>query len=536
MRITTFVRGLGLVAALAVTGCKSLDITNPNQPDAERALSDPAAIEAVTGGSVRIWFNTYEGLEGAGPLVTQAQTYSSSWNNFNMNFYSGLDLDGTRNSRSWQNSPSAAGRTSIEHFWNGYYSVLSLSTNVLKAIRLNGLVINNTSDTRRAEAVALLMQGAALSGIALNYDKGYVIDENTDLATLAYVDRKAVRDAARAKLDDAIAVAAANSFQTPGGWAGPGTITYTNGQIARIANTMAAHLLASWPRDAAENALVDWAAVAAYASNGISGGSPFDFMIEGDANAWYPEILVWFNDISGGRVHTRVANLLDPTTQTTPWPLAGNPQPNSLDRRLGDGTFGNAGTAASFGTSPIIIDTDTASITYGDTLSNPGTDFAWSSVAIFNMARGSYHQSNIAHVRYDRSGVQDPNGIWGGYGPAPVFSRQQNDLLWAEALIETNTNLALAADKINNSRVTRGGLSAASAGEGQAGLRTKLRYEQDVELLGLGAASYYHRRRITGGLVTGTPREMPVPAKELGVFGQALYTWGGATPNSPTPP
>jgi len=36
--------------------------------------------------------------------------------------------------------------------------------------------------------------------------------------------------------------------------------------------------------------------------------------------------------------------------------------------------------------------------------------------------------------------------------------------------------------------------------------------------------------------VTGTPREMPVPAKELGVFGQALYTWGGATPNSPTPP
>jgi hypothetical protein len=522
MRMTTFVRGLGLVAALAVTGCKSLDITNPNQPDAERALSDPAAIEAVTGGSVRIWFNTYEGLEGVGPLVTQAQTYSSSWNNFNMNFYSGLDLDGTRNSRSWQNSPSAAGRTSIEHFWNGYYSVLSLSTNVLKAIRLNGLVINNTSDTRRAEAVALLMQGAALSGIALNYDKGYVIDENTDLATLAYVDRKAVRDAARAKFDDAITVANANTFATPGGWAGPGTISYTNVQIAQIANTMAAHLLASWPRDAAENALVDWAAVVSYASNGMSSGTPFDFNIEGDANAWYPEILVWFNDISGGRVHTRVANLLDPTTQTTPWPLAGNPQPNSADDRLGDGSFGNASTAASFGTTP--------------RTANGGSDFAWSSVAIFNMARGSYHQSNIAHVRYDVSGVQDPNGIWGGYGPAPAFSRHQNDLLWAEGLIETNTNLALAADKINNTRVTRGGLSAATAGEGQASLRTKLRYEQDIELLGLGAASYYHRRRIAGGLVTGTPREMPVPAKELGVFGQALYTWGGATPNSPTPP
>ena len=113
MRMTTFVRGLGLAAALAVGACKSLDITNPNDPDAERALSDPAALEGLVGGSVQGWFNTFEGLEGTGPLVTQAQTYSSSWNNFNMDFYSGLDLDGTRNSRSWQNNPAAAQRTSI---------------------------------------------------------------------------------------------------------------------------------------------------------------------------------------------------------------------------------------------------------------------------------------------------------------------------------------------------------------------------------------------------------------------------------------
>lgn len=524
MRMTTFVRGLGLAAVVGLAGCKSLDITNPNDPDAERALADPAAIEAVAGGAVRIWFNTYEGLEAVGPLVTQAQTYSASWNNFNMNFYSSLDLDGTRNSRGWQNNPSAAGRTSVERFWNGYYSVLSLSTNVLKAIRVNNLIINNTADTRRAEAVALLMQGAALSGIALNYDKGYIIDENTDLATLAYSDRKAVRNAARAKFDDAIAVASANSFTTPLGWFGPGSLSYSNTQIARLANTMAADLLASWPRDPGEaSTQVDWAAVANYAANGISSGTPFDFKITGDGTAtWNPEIIVWFNDISGGRVHTRVANQLDPTTQATPWPLAGNPQPNSLDRRLGDGSFGNAATAAQFGTTP--------------RTAGAGTDFAWSSVAIFNMARGSYHQSNIAHIRYDESGVQDPNGLWGGIGDASLYSRQQNDLLWAEALLMQNTNLALAATLINNSRVGRGNLTPAAAGDGQALLLQRLRYEQDVELLGLGPASYFPRRRVAGGLITGTPREMPVPAQELGVFGQPLYTWGGATPNSPTPP
>ena len=85
MRMMTFVRSLGLTALVAVTGCKSLDITNPNAPDAGRALADPAAIEAVAGGAIRQWVNTYEGNNAVAPLTTQAQTYTASWNNFNMN-------------------------------------------------------------------------------------------------------------------------------------------------------------------------------------------------------------------------------------------------------------------------------------------------------------------------------------------------------------------------------------------------------------------------------------------------------------------
>ena len=197
MRMTTF-RGLGLVAVLTVTGCKSLDITNPNAPDASRALADPAAIEAVAAGSIRQFINAYEGNNAVAPLTTMAQSYSASWNNFNMNFYSSLDTDGTRNNRSWQNDPAAAGRTSVEQYWEGYYSSLSLATNVLKAIRKNNLVIGTASNTKRAEAVALLMQGAALSGIAMNYDKGYIIDEDADLSNLEYSNRKQVRVAALA--------------------------------------------------------------------------------------------------------------------------------------------------------------------------------------------------------------------------------------------------------------------------------------------------------------------------------------------------
>lgn len=523
MRILPSVRGVLAGAGLAVlaAGCGDLNVENPNAPDAKRALSDPAALEAVAGGTLRTWINTFDANEGNIVLLTQAQTYSASWNNYNMNFYSSIDADGTRNSRPWQNDPAAAGRTSVEAPWTGYYAAASSATDVLIAIRNNNVVITNPELTKRTETIASLTLAASLMQVALLYDKGYVIDEKTDFATLAYSNRKVMRDEALKKLDETIALAKANSFTTPGSWING--YTYTNTQIAQVANTMAAMLLAMWPRTAAENAAVDWNKVATYASQGLSSGTPFDWRFNGDGCvAWCHEIYYWFNGMDTGRVSTRVATMLDPVTQRHPWPSGGNARPNSPDKRLGDGSFGDASIVAGFGTVP--------------KTANAGTDFAWSAQAIFNSARGNYHQSNIAHIRYDLTGKQDPSGIYGGFGPAPILTATLNDLLWAEALIRSNGSLATAATLINKTRVTRGGLPAASAADGAALLTQRLQYEQEVELLGIGPVGYLNRRRVDG-LITGTPREMPVPAKELGVLGQPLYTWGGSGPaNSPTPP
>jgi hypothetical protein len=522
MRTRTLAVGMG---ALLLAGCNTLDVENPNAPDATRALADPAAIEAVAGGTLRSWFNTYDGMEGGGPLNTMARSYSASWNNYNMNFYSSIDADGTRNTRAYQNDLASAGRTTIIGYWQGYYSTLSSAVDVLTAIRKNNLVITNAANTKRAETIAQLMRGAALSGIALNYDKGYVIDENTDLTTLQYQTRKQVRDAAVAAFANAATLAAANSFSTPTGWTN-GT-SYTSAQIAQLARTMSAMTLAYYPRTPEENAAVDWAAVSALAAGGISSGSKFDFNFTGDGcSSWCHEILYWFNAFDGGRVSTRVANLLDPVSQKTPYPAGGNARPNSADKRLGDGSFGpdDEDFAGYFGVVP--------------RTARAGTDFVYSTEEIFRPDRGMYHQSNIGHVRYDRSGEQSPNAIYGGFGVAPVITRHQNDLVWAEAeLRRSGGNLTTAANLINNTRVDRGGLSAATAGEGQASLLQKLIYEQEVELLGLGAAPFYQRRRVTGGLLVGTPREMPVPAKELAVKNQEFYTFGGTgIANSPTPP
>ena len=529
MKNTLLTRWMCIAATVAVAGCQTdLNVINPNQPDARRALSDPAALEAVAGGTLHTWFTGYDGMMAAGPLSTIADTYSSSWNNFFMLYINSQDADGTRNSRPWKNDLAAQERANLEWLWTKDYSVASSASDVLKAIRIDKVVVNNASDTKRAETIAAFMNGAAHSGIALNYDKGYVVDETVDITKLVYVNRKLMRDAALAKLDAAIVLANANTFTTPPGWTNGKS--YTNTQIARIANTMAALTLAYYPRDAAENATeVDWNRVVSYASNGMSTGGAFDFVFVGDGcptNGWCHEVLEWFNSIDTGVIHSRVAHLLDPATQKDPYPVGGNSQPNSPDKRLGDGTFGDASMVDGFGTIPI---TPT---------SRPGTDFSYSTYEIFSSSRGQYHQSNIGHMRYDLSGNQSPTGIYGGFGPAPVMSAGQNDLLWAEGLLrKPSPDLAGAAALINNTRVTRGGLPPATAADGVDGLLTKLLYEQDVELLGLGATPFYNRRRVAGGLRPGTPHEMPVPAKELAVKSEAMYTFGGATnpANSPKP-
>jgi hypothetical protein len=569
------VRGLGAAVFLAMVGCNSLDIQNPNQPDAKRALADPNAIEAVAAGAFRTWFNAYTSLRGAGVLDDQARSYASSWNNGNLNFYSGVDNPTSppdqwnRMSRTWQNDPAAAARTSVEAFWGGgldesaisrggFYNSLSSSNDALNAIRNLDVEINSPADTKRAETVAALMQGASLMMFALQYDKAYIVDENTDLTTLEYQTRNFVRDSAVSKLQQAADLAAANTFTTPQSWTNG--FSYTNTDIAKIANTMAAMTLAYYPRDNSEVASVDWAKVASYASKGMSTGTPVDFFFGQDGyNAWISELMNWFDGVDGGRMHTRVSHFMDPATQQDPWPLSGNPPPHSADHRLGDGSFGNDETAADFG---MIAKT-----------ANAGTDYAWSSQAIMRPDRGSYQQSNIAQIRYDFSGVLDPQAQYGGHGPAPVITSALNDLLWAEALLrQGSSNAAAAVALIDKTRVGRGHLSSSATNAGigsdadgpcmSTGVMAKdgkpctlwsmLLYEKEVELPGLGPAPFWEARRVPvtigggwsgdnspkrviQGLLPGTPREMPVPAKELGVKGEALYTWGGATPNSPKP-
>src|SRR3989454_782657 len=534
---------LGAVAALVLAGgCDSLKISNPNAPDTPQLLKSPASVEALAQGAMRSWFLTTHGGYGADqyPVLTMdvmARGHVAMWNNFHIRYYTGCTnanwdvyttaTNGTCGNplsegppyprAAWDNDPASANRTQIEALWYGYYSALSSARDVLRRIRLDGLIITDTATTKMVETMALLTQGLSLGGLALNYDHGFIVDYNTDLATIQFHTAADLRDTALAKLDTVIAFAGANTFTTANGFFGPGK-TYSNTQIARIANTMAARTLAYFPRNATQNAAVDWARVVSYASNGISSGTPFDWVIHQDACiTWCDFLKVWSNDVTTMRVHTRVAHLMDPASQPDPWNYVANAQPSSADKRLGNGAYrGGAAYANAVG----IVDSSQANPLLDPV--NGGTDYVWTGNKEFgNKSRGAWHQSAIGQVRYDSfPGCNDnpQQTLSPGDLAGPIVLAAENDLIWAEGLIRSGGGGAAAL--IDKTRVGRGGLAPS------AGTLADLQYEQDVELLGSSDAVFYNQRRVDQ-LEPNTPHEMPIPATELGVLGLRLYTCGG---------
>ncbi len=561
---------VGLVVALVfAAGCDSLNISNPNEPDTRRALTSPAAVQAVALGGFRTWYLTTQGGFGEDQypeltLGVMARSHVAAWNNYNIRFYTGctnaawdvytLATFGTCGPQTegpyyprveWQNNPASAQRTQIEALWYGYYGALSSANSVLTAIRTNKLLITDTVTTKMVETMAVLTQALALSGLALNYDQGFVVDYNTDVTTLTLSNRKQMRDAALAKFDEAIGLTKTHTFGVPPGFFGAPAVTYDNVKIGQIANTMAARTLAYYPRSAAENAdlsaggQVDWARVAGYASKGISSGTPFDLVFHQDGCInWCDFLKVWSNDNTTMRVHTRVAHLLDPASQPDPWNVTKDTNPKSPDKRLGDGTY-RGPVAYANAILKAYPDTNCAKPLVGCT---GGLDYVWTSTAkeIQNTSRGAWHQSALEQVRYDSltTCADNPQGQTTGVLDAPMVLAAENDLIWAEALLrQPASNPSMAATLINYTRVgpdrlarSRGGLPPST------GTLADLQYEQDVELLGSNPAPYYNQRRIDK-LEPLTPHEMPVPAKELGVLGLPLYTWGGASNpvSSPAP-
>ena len=499
-------------AAAALAGC-SLPVENTNLPDRKRLYTDPATIDAALTGAVRSWVNTRQSGALSVVLSAMADSYTGGWSNFCMRFYSGEPRI------PWDNGTGNCTEPVVDN-WYGLYSAMSTANDILLAIRKNGVSLDQNSAgtlTHRAETASVLLQGVALAVIALNYDSGFVATEETapeDYLKLPVLSAARLRDTALARFEEAVRLAEANPFSTPSNWlSASGGPTYTSAQLVALIRTMGAEVLALLPRSAAENMAVDWSKVVTWASRGVSAAPAFDFEFVSDwsQTGLYDASRDWGNDFTTLRVDTRLSRMLSPN-QVHPWPTPnGNPPPVSTDHRMGDGSYGPEDDFSGSGSSAATV--------------NAGTDFAWTGWGqVFPAGRGTYHNSNIFRHRYDCATWI--SGVPGGRCQVPLYTAAFNDLLWAEGLIRSNGTRALAAQLINKTRVGRGRLPALTGTEPVDQLLAALQYEQEIELMDLGATVFYNRRRIDG-LQPFTPRQMPMPFKELDLLRRELYTYGG---------
>ncbi|MDP3773205.1 MAG: hypothetical protein Q8Q85_02965, partial [Gemmatimonadales bacterium] len=363
-------RTLALASVLLAAGCNTLDVQNPNDPDAGRALASGGDVRSLVGGAFGNWYYSMQNYGPSTTTATMADHYTASWGNWGMRAYSNEPRIALNN--------SATERSDIlqvfEGPWFGNYGALVSANLAIQAIN-NGLDIDETdpSQTDMVLAASTFLQGATLSNIALFFDKGYVVDETTDPTTVAFATRAEVRDAALAKLDAAIALAGASTFQLPEAYL---NITgWTNTQLRQVANTVAARTIAYFARTAAENTAADWAKVVQYASAGISSGTGFSPSITGDGGInWSDPYKAAMEDwVSWSRVDMRVVCQMDPAQPCVhPNNTTEIGRPVSADFRMTGG---------------------------GDTLL---ADFNWHPAAEIphNPARGLYHFSEVGHQRY----------------------------------------------------------------------------------------------------------------------------------------
>jgi hypothetical protein len=474
---------------LALAACsQDLTIPNHNQPDTKRAISTPSDVEQLAAASIADWHDATNQENPSLALAVMADALTGSYNNFGMN------LSSSEPRLAYPNNTTGGDYTSMaQNPWYNNYTALGEANDALRAMA-NGIVVGDGY-----KELAMLTQGLTLGNIAMIFDKGWAVDETMEIP-VPVEDIKPYQDIeafAVSKLDAVIAATSGASWTLPDNVLPIDGVELTAENIGKLANTMAARILAYTPRNATENAAVDWNKVLQYASNGISSGTPFDFSIfEDNGTIWWDGYKAYGNYGPWLRVSMRVMHEMNP----------------ALPEKY---------------TSCSSIPEDAA----GFTDHRYATDFTYIGTIPFACARGAWHFSNWEHSRYGAKAVGGDVSWYSGTfaAPAPMVLAAENDLLWAEALVRTGGDLTIAAAKVNNTRVGRGGLAPVAADANA--ILDAIHYEQDVELLTTGAGLQWFNRRRIDGLQPGTPRHLPIPAKELEIDQLPIYTFGGAAPN-----
>jgi hypothetical protein len=238
-----------------------LEVTNPNDPDAERALSTPGDVESLIAGGVQAWYGC---LYYEGPTMWMSNAsgeHVAPWGNAAMEMYARIPRIPTAN------QAGAADVGTLEQCWYRSYRAISAVADGLKQIE-SGRIDLGAEGNLRAKAYGRFVQGLAHGTVALLYDSAFVYDESMDpnegLALLGY---DQVMEAAYGYLGEAASLAGGAGFTVPSTWMSQDVPAAT---LAQLAHSWRARFRANVARTPAERAAVDWEAVVQDVNAGIT--------------------------------------------------------------------------------------------------------------------------------------------------------------------------------------------------------------------------------------------------------------------------
>jgi hypothetical protein len=475
---------IATAALLFTFSCAELDIENPNNADIDRALQNPDDVKALIAGGYNTWYVATHSYNGVGMLLaTAADNITCSWGNQGMRDMSWEPRKG------WDNAPNYSYSGTTDYFFYRMYRSAGAANTVLKRIA-DGMEFGDEGvDTDLVEAFSYFVQGISLGYVGLVHDQGYAVNElstDTELANPVLAPYDDLIAMALAGLDKADAIASSSTFIVPSTWIG--TADMSSADFSKVINSFAARILAYSPRNATQNAALDWNKVKSYASKGVD----FDFAMDGDGyNNWPNGMLYYLNVPTWGRVDMRVVNMMDPN-QPAHWEdnpdftanAEAQPTTPGVDKRL----FSN---------------------------------FEYLSSNNFRTERGYYHFSVYRHSRYDDPYIQDQTGLM------PEIFKSENDLLLAEAEAHLGSVSAAAAIINAGTRVTNGELDPVAAVLGD--VLDAIDHERQVELMTTGMGIQFFHMRKYDLLQYGTPLHLPIPATILEILDapRPFYTFGG---------
>jgi len=529
------------VATLSLAACSTdLAVTNPNNADITRALGRPSDVEnLLAGGFNQVVQNTTGGSTESINSSLQVMSHENYTGlaNFNMGPRAGLPRTPILN---FANNPGSA---SVSNDWNGLSRLARSTTIALERLGTTGFTLGSAAQDLRARAYGRFVLGLALGNLALVYDSAAVVVPGGD-AVPPLVRYDSVMRASLKLLDDAFADASNATASGTGGFPLPATwMNLSTGAVSadlfqRIIRSYRARFRAEVARTAAERQAVNWAQVIADAQAGITA----DLQIAMNPNtgwtqAWVVQhyvgtnwhvmtpMIVGMADSTGA---SYTAWLNQPLLSRTPFII------RTPDRRFPAGNDRAAQQASSNGgASGALLPTGVYfrnRTSANDGAAADGTwGFSWYDHARFQAFQNAARIGNFPHMVMPE--------MWG---------------LIAEGAIRTG-NFALAAEMINNTRVTRGGLPSVAGitdlttpvpGDNACVPRVPvfsggtfttrcgnileaLKWEKRMEMAYISYGAWYFDMRGWGDLPEGTPIHFPVPWQERDVRVQKSTNMGG---------